>query len=197
MIKREELTNPNSCMSRAREDEMTFVLLERDAAAPAAIRIWVRERIRLGKNKPRDPQITEALRTADLIAESHRRQPLEANWVWDPVRGDIPFKRPRITPRNIRLQQKLARPCTLIHWAGKPCTRGRSKTDERKETCASGAVITSSGLASHVENVNCLQCRRNFFSWWRSESRREQSRKLWAGIRRKRKAERRRRRRVA
>lgn len=50
MRKKEELSNPNSCMNRARESEMTFVLLGRDAAAPVAIRAWVRERLRLGKN---------------------------------------------------------------------------------------------------------------------------------------------------
>ena len=65
MIKREELTNPNSCMSRARDNEMTFVLLERDAAAPAAIHAWVSERIRLGKNQLNDPQLIEALECAN------------------------------------------------------------------------------------------------------------------------------------
>lgn len=64
MIKREELTNPNSCMVRAKDDEMTFVLLARDVAAPATIRNWVNERLRLGKNQPSDPQITEALECA-------------------------------------------------------------------------------------------------------------------------------------
>lgn len=60
MRKRDELTNPASCMSRARDDEWTFVLLGRDAAAPVAVQAWVEERIRLGKNKPDDPQIVEA-----------------------------------------------------------------------------------------------------------------------------------------
>lgn len=64
MIKREELTNPASCMSRARDDEMTFVLLGRDAAAPATIRFWANERIRLGKNTASDPQIVEAFACA-------------------------------------------------------------------------------------------------------------------------------------
>lgn len=64
MKKQDELTNPHSCMSRARDDEWTFVLLGRDAAAPATIRFWTNERIRLGKNKPDDPQITEALSCA-------------------------------------------------------------------------------------------------------------------------------------
>lgn len=60
MIKREELTNPNSCMSKARENEMTFVLLGRDVAAPLAIRAWIEERVRIGKNAFDDPQILEA-----------------------------------------------------------------------------------------------------------------------------------------
>jgi hypothetical protein len=60
MRKREELTNPASCMSRARDDEMTFVLLGRDRASPAAVRAWIEERIRLGKNQRTDAQIVEA-----------------------------------------------------------------------------------------------------------------------------------------
>ncbi len=60
MIKREELSDPSSCMSRARDDEMTFVLLARDVAAPVAIRAWIEERIRLGKNECFDPQVLEA-----------------------------------------------------------------------------------------------------------------------------------------
>jgi hypothetical protein len=67
MRKRDELTLPQSCMSRARDDEMTFVLLGRDAAAPAAIRVWCNERVRLGKNQVEDAQIQEALACADTM----------------------------------------------------------------------------------------------------------------------------------
>jgi len=67
MRKRDELTNPNACMFRAGNDEMTFVLLGRDAAAPETIRFWAWERIRLGKNKPDDPQIQEALACAETM----------------------------------------------------------------------------------------------------------------------------------
>lgn len=73
MIKSEELTNPKSCMSRAADDEMTFVLLGRDAAAPHAIHAWVAERIRLGKNKATDPQIIEALECAARMELSNKR----------------------------------------------------------------------------------------------------------------------------
>jgi hypothetical protein len=72
MIKREELTDPNSCMSRAKDDETVFVLLGRDKAAPSAIRAWADYRIYLGKNKPDDPQILEALACADKMEKSRR-----------------------------------------------------------------------------------------------------------------------------
>ncbi len=60
MRKRDELTNPNSCMNKAQDDEWTFVLLGRDAAAPVAIQAWIDERLRLGKNQYNDDQIVEA-----------------------------------------------------------------------------------------------------------------------------------------
>ena len=67
MRKADELTHPRSCMSRAKDDEWTFVLLGRDAAAPETIRFWVRSRIGLGKNTPNDAQIVEALACADAM----------------------------------------------------------------------------------------------------------------------------------
>lgn len=68
MRKIDELTPPDSCMVRAKDDEMTFVLLGRDAAAPTAIRAWCAERLRLGKNDASDPQILEALDCARTMA---------------------------------------------------------------------------------------------------------------------------------
>lgn len=85
MLKRDELTNPNSCMSRARDDEMTFVLLARDRAAPATIRFWVEERIRLGMNKIDDAQLQEALDCARKIECAKR--PMEGRTV-DLTKGD-------------------------------------------------------------------------------------------------------------
>ncbi len=69
MKKCDELTDPKSCMSRARPDEWTFVLLGRDTAAPATIRFWANERIRLGKNTATDPQIVEAFACAAAMEE--------------------------------------------------------------------------------------------------------------------------------
>ena len=67
MRKRDELTNPNGCMFRARDDEMTFVLLARDEDAPGTIRDWIARRIKSGKNKPGDPQMLEAERCAQIM----------------------------------------------------------------------------------------------------------------------------------
>jgi hypothetical protein len=76
MRKRDELTRADSCMSRAREDEWTFVLLGRDAAAPAAVRAWIAERIRLGKNQPDDAQIREAQQWIQTVEEEHAKAEL-------------------------------------------------------------------------------------------------------------------------
>lgn len=61
MRKVKELFIETSCFNKARPAELIFVLLGRDVAAPAAIRTWVMERLRLGKNQDSDPQIKEAL----------------------------------------------------------------------------------------------------------------------------------------
>lgn len=67
MRKRDELSDPTSCMNRAKDYEWTFVLLGRDVAAPAAVAAWIKERIRLGKNKPTDSQILEARRWIESV----------------------------------------------------------------------------------------------------------------------------------
>lgn len=73
MIKRDEVESSDSCLNKARDSERLFVLLARDAAAPVAIRAWVAERLRIGKNKPTDPQIVEAIDCARLM-EIERRE---------------------------------------------------------------------------------------------------------------------------
>ena len=75
MRKREELANEDSCLNRAADNEMLFVLLARDVAAPTAIRAWCTERIRLGKNQWDDAQIAEALRCADAMDMERARCP--------------------------------------------------------------------------------------------------------------------------
>jgi hypothetical protein len=93
VIKDNEIGSPSSCWNRALPDERVFVLLARDVAAPAAIKAWCRERIRRGKNKPIDAQITEALECARLMEES------------------LPSAGPRFTPGdNVRIIPGPGRP---------------------------------------------------------------------------------------
>jgi hypothetical protein len=77
--KRDELSDPNSCLNRAREDEWTFVLLGRDPAAPAAVLAWVAERIRIGKNGPFDAQVVEARRWAHAVLKEQASAPAAAD----------------------------------------------------------------------------------------------------------------------
>jgi hypothetical protein len=67
MIKREELVVPGSCLNKAKDHEMLFVLLGRDPAAPEAIRLWCERRVAYGLNKAEDPQIEEALNAAKAM----------------------------------------------------------------------------------------------------------------------------------
>lgn len=73
MRKKDELSKEHTCMQHAHPNEMMFVLLSRDAAAPVAIRAWVAERLRLGKNIDTDPQITEALECARVMKSEGRQ----------------------------------------------------------------------------------------------------------------------------
>lgn len=73
MRKKDELARPDTCMAHAHPDEMVFVLLGRDPAAPDAIRTWANKRIELGKNDRFDPQIVEALDCADTMEIEGRK----------------------------------------------------------------------------------------------------------------------------
>lgn len=74
MRKRDEVMRTDSCFHRALPNEMIFVLLGRDPAAPHAIREWIAERIRLRRNNFGDPQITDALECAEIM-EKECKQP--------------------------------------------------------------------------------------------------------------------------
>ncbi len=67
MIKHDVIDNPESCLNRAAPHEHLFVLLSRDPASSVAIRAWITERLRLGRNVPGDEQIREAYECATLM----------------------------------------------------------------------------------------------------------------------------------
>lgn len=71
MLKWKELSDSKSCMSRARNDEMTFVLLGRDRIGALTVRLWCFLRVLFGKNRWKDPQISEALQCAKVM--DHQR----------------------------------------------------------------------------------------------------------------------------
>jgi hypothetical protein len=66
LLKRDELADPNSCLNRAGDDEMLFVLRAHDPAAPEAIEEWCRIRLEMGKNtvSAEDTKILEAYECA-------------------------------------------------------------------------------------------------------------------------------------
>lgn len=61
MLRREELARNESCINRAYDHEMVFVLLARDRVAPWAVRAWCLLRVLTRKNRWADRQIQEAL----------------------------------------------------------------------------------------------------------------------------------------
>lgn len=62
MKKKHEVELPGSCLNRADDDEMIFVLLGRDVAAFETINAWIDARIKHGKNVDGDSQILGAKR---------------------------------------------------------------------------------------------------------------------------------------
>lgn len=72
MLKRLEISDPNSCLNKAGDDELIFVIRDVDVAAPGTVRDWCSRRIKAGKNQPGDAQITEALQWADKVEEGLR-----------------------------------------------------------------------------------------------------------------------------
>lgn len=92
MRKKDELTKEHTCMQSAHPEEMTFVLLGRDVAAPVAIRAWVSERIRVGKNVETDAQIVEALECA-VTMESEGRKWIDRRLVEPLTAEEAAFRR--------------------------------------------------------------------------------------------------------
>ncbi len=81
MRKRDELTNPDSCMMRALDGEMTFTLLGRDKDAPGAVRDWIARRIASGSNQPDDSQMIEAEQCAQIMEAERDEIREEIRWI--------------------------------------------------------------------------------------------------------------------
>ena len=106
MRKKDELSKEHTCMQHAHPNEMTFVLLSRDVAAPIAIRAWVAERLRLGKNAEQDPQIVEALECATTMETEGRK------WADLPVRAPAPVC--QFCGRGVGFGHTMCGPCSDV-----------------------------------------------------------------------------------
>jgi len=78
MRKVDEVAHPDSCLNRANDDEMLFVLLGRDKTFPEVVRFWVERRVYHGLNDIRDPQIKDALATARRVEVEQATQECQA-----------------------------------------------------------------------------------------------------------------------
>ena len=67
MRKQFEQNDKTSCLNRALNNEMLFVLRGHDICAPETILDWCARRILRGKNKLEDKQIQEALEAANIM----------------------------------------------------------------------------------------------------------------------------------
>lgn len=73
MKKVEEISNPCSCFNKANDEEMLFVILERDPSAVATVMKWIEHRITLGINKPGDQKILAAFEWIDTVVMNRRK----------------------------------------------------------------------------------------------------------------------------
>lgn len=74
MTKSQNITDPQSCWNKAREDQEIFILIEHDEAYPNTVRRWANERIDLGLNNWGDAKIRSALASADLVEAKLRNK---------------------------------------------------------------------------------------------------------------------------
>jgi hypothetical protein len=89
MLKRDEIQSTSSCLNRAGDGERLFVLLARDPAAPVAIRAWIAERLRLGKNTASDEQIREAFECASLMELERAEVDMRRQETFHPAGGAV------------------------------------------------------------------------------------------------------------
>jgi len=131
MRKKDELSRPQSCMGHAHPQEMTFVLLGRDAAAPATIRAWCAERIRLGKNVATDEQIVEAMACAETMEKEGRQ--------WVGVATHYP---PGMGEESRRLHREYNR---LVREQNLGVKNGREIVKLTDECAAKGIILVPGG----------------------------------------------------
>ena len=138
-------------MSHAHSEEMVFVLLSRDIAAPVAIRAWVAERLRLGKNVESDAQIVEALACATTMECEGRK------WVGHPEHypfgmGDESRRLHREYNRLVREQEAGARNGAEVR--NPTAASGRARKAEHDDDRLDGGVAQELGRRTELERFD-------------------------------------------
>lgn len=142
MLKRDEVTSSASCLNKAKDDEMIFVLLGRDRAAPAAIEAWIRERIRLGLNEYEDTQIFCAEECVEEMRNSQKKAMVKVNQNGGPGNSTTMRKEDWVVPRPVPSDE-------LIHLF-------RAASDCYADT-ADGAVVMAMTEERFLEVVKKLR----------------------------------------
>lgn len=68
------IVDPQSYWNRAQDNEPVFILIGRDALAPATINCWIEMRLASGKNTVDDKQIQDAIRCLDEFSNFRRNR---------------------------------------------------------------------------------------------------------------------------
>jgi len=162
MRKEQELTDPNSCLSKAMPGEMVFVLLGRDPDAPAAIRDWAAYR---EWRDARDPKVLEARGCANLMEQErpeilarltgsqHDEQKTEIDFLLERFDQTEPSMQRQIVAEIVRRASKygdllLAVAGDLERWAdhaeaeGLPGSQGTATEFRNRAREIRGAVIS-------------------------------------------------------
>lgn len=75
MLKRDEVSDPTSCLNKAADDEPVFVIRAKDRVGPATVRDWVYRATALGIHQEK---VAEALDLARAMEVWRRAHPPEA-----------------------------------------------------------------------------------------------------------------------
>lgn len=67
MTKKEAIEDPNSCWNKAHDNDIVFILIQKDPQAPKTIQLWAAMRVLFGNDDLNAPKITSALDIADKI----------------------------------------------------------------------------------------------------------------------------------
>jgi len=73
MLKKDEVSNPNSCLGKAADDEPIFVLRAKDICASGVVRIWAQR----AKDIHSEKKIKEALEFANIMEDYRYKRMME------------------------------------------------------------------------------------------------------------------------